>query len=171
MRKRKPQGGARHYIHQCICATFTSCITLREDDTMKMFATAASLCLAMVTGTAIASSEPTEKDAIAMVEKGAATMKSKGKDELMKRIMAKDPEFVQPTLYLYLRDPKNGVLLVHPMNPTLIGKDLIDVPDTNGKKYRREIVDVAAKQGKGWVDYTYKNPATGKVEPKNTYFR
>lgn len=137
---------------------------------MKMFATiAATLCLALVAGTAAASADPTEKDAVAIVEKGAAVMKSKGKDELMKRIMAKDPEFVQGSLYLYVRDAKSGVLLAHPMNPALIGKDLTDVPDTNGKKYRREILELAAKQGKGWVDYTYKNPTSGKIEPKNTY--
>ena len=136
---------------------------------MKIFATAVTLSLALVAGTASASPEPTEKDAIAVVEKGAAAMKSHGKDDLMKRIMAKDPEFVQGSLYLYVRDAKTGVLLAHPMNPALIGKDLTDVPDTNGKKYRREILEIAAKQGKGWVDYTYKNPATGKIEPKNTY--
>jgi cytochrome c len=50
-----------------------------------------------------------------------------------------------------------------------VGKDLIDVPDASGKKYRREIVDVAQSKGKGWVDYMYKNPATGKIEPKTTY--
>jgi signal transduction histidine kinase len=88
---------------------------------------------------------------------------------LFKRIDAKDSEFVQGSLYLYARDLKSGAVLAHPMNPALIGKDLTDVPDTNGKKYRREILELAAKQGKGWVDYTYKNPTTGKIEPKTTY--
>jgi signal transduction histidine kinase len=135
---------------------------------MKMFAIS-TLCLTLVTGLAAAASEPTEKDAIALVEKGAAAMKAKGKIELFKRIDAKDSEFVQGSLYLYARDLKSGAVLAHPMNPALIGKDLTDVPDTNGKKYRREILELAAKQGKGWVDYTYKNPATGKIEPKTTY--
>jgi cytochrome c len=135
---------------------------------MKIFAATAA-CLAFAAGAAFAATEPTEKDAIAVVEKGVTVMKSKGKDELMKRIMAKDPEFVQGSLYLYVRDLKTGVLLAHPMNPALIGKNLTDVPDTNGKPYRREILKLAEQQGKGWVDYTYKNPTTGKVEPKNTY--
>ena len=43
------------------------------------------------------------------------------------------------------------------------------MPDASGKKYRREIIDLAAKKGSGWVDYQYKNPATGKLEPKTTY--
>jgi cytochrome c len=136
---------------------------------MKLLIAAATMCLAFAASTAIASDEPTAQDAIAMVERGAALIKAKGKDELMKRITAKDPAFFQGSLYLHLRDAKTAVMLAHPVNPALVGKDLIDVPDTNGKKYRREEVELAATKGKGWVDYTYKNPATGKVEPKSTY--
>jgi signal transduction histidine kinase len=135
---------------------------------MKSLLTVTALGLA-IAGSAAWASEPTEKDAIALVEKGAAFMKDHGKEEMMKHIDSKDPEFYHGALYLHMRDAKTGVMLAHPVNPALIGKDLTDVPDTNGKKYRRDILELAASKGKGWVDYTYKNPATGKVEPKNTY--
>ena len=135
---------------------------------MKLLLTATTLAFAMAAGNALAL-EPTEKDAIALVEKGAAFMKAEGKEEMIKRINAKDPAFYHGELYLHMRDAKTAVMLAHPVNPTLIGKDLIDVPDTNGKKYRREIVELAATKGKGWVDYTYKNPTNGKIEPKTTY--
>jgi cytochrome c len=133
---------------------------------MKLTATAIALCLA---GGAALANEPSEKDAIAMAERGAALIKSKGKDEMMKRINAKDPDFVQGSLYVDLRDVKTGIVLAHPYNPSIVGKDLTDVPDANGKKYRREIIELAAAKGKGWVDYQYKNPTTGKIEPKTTY--
>jgi signal transduction histidine kinase len=112
--------------------------------------------------------EPNEKDAIALVEKGAAFMKAKGKDEMIKQINAKDPEYVQGPLYLVMRDNK-GVVLANPVNPAMIGKDLLDVPDVDGKLFRREILEVAKTKGKGWVDYKFKNPASGKVEAKTTY--
>ena len=133
---------------------------------LKLTATAIALCLA---SGAILANEPSEKDAIAMAERGAALIKSKGKDEMMKRINAKDPDFVQGSLYVDLRDVKTGIVLAHPYNPSIVGKDLTDVPDANGKKYRREIIELAAAKGKGWVDYQYKNPTTGKIEPKTTY--
>jgi cytochrome c len=133
---------------------------------LKLTATAIALCLA--SGAALAN-EPSEKDAIAMAERGATLIKSKGKDEMMKRINAKDPDFVQGSLYVDLRDVKTGIVLAHPYNPSIVGKDLTDVPDANGKKYRREIIELAAAKGKGWVDYQYKNPTTGKIEPKTTY--
>jgi signal transduction histidine kinase len=134
---------------------------------MKQMLIGSLACLAMAS--AFATTEPTEKDAIAMAERGAAFMKAHGKDELMKKLSTKDPEFVQGELYVDMRDLKTGIVLAHPINPSIVGKDLTDVPDPSGKKYRREIIELAAKTGKGWVDYMYKNPVSGKIEPKTTY--
>lgn len=136
---------------------------------MKRLLTGSLLCLAFAGGSVNAAVEPTEKDAIAMAERGAAFMKAHGKEEMMKKITAKDPDFVQGSLYVDMRDIKTGIVLAHPINPSIVGKDLTDVPDANGKKYRREIIELAQKQGKGWVDYQYKNPTSGKIEPKTTY--
>lgn len=135
---------------------------------MKLTATLVATALTLSCAGALAA-EPTEKDAIAMAERGAAMVKAKGKEEVMKRITAKDPDFVQGSLYIDMRDVKTGIVLAHPYNPSIVGKDLTDVPDANGKKYRREIIELAAAKGKGWVDYQYKNPTTGKIEPKTTY--
>jgi signal transduction histidine kinase len=135
---------------------------------MKPTATVFATVLCLSCAGALAS-EPTAKDAIAMAERGAAMIKAKGKEEVMKRITAKDPEFVQGSLYIDMRDVKTGIVLAHPYNPSIVGKDLTDVPDANGKKYRREIIELAAAKGKGWVDYQYKNPTSGKIEPKTTY--
>jgi cytochrome c len=136
---------------------------------MKRLFTGSLLCLAFASASVSAAVEATEKDAIAMAERGAAFMKAHGKEEMMKKITAKDPDFVQGSLYVDMRDIKTGIVLAHPINPSIVGKDLTDVPDANGKKYRREIIELAQKQGKGWVDYQYKNPISGKIEPKTTY--
>lgn len=136
---------------------------------MQRLFTGSLLCLAFAGGSVSAAVEATEKDAIAMAERGAAFMKAHGKEEMMKKITAKDPDFVQGSLYVDMRDIKTGIVLAHPINPSIVGKDLTDVPDANGKKYRREIIELAQKQGKGWVDYQYKNPTSGKIEPKTTY--
>lgn len=143
---------------------------------MQRFMMTSLLCLGLSSGLALglapaanASVEPGEKDAIAMAERGAAFMKAHGKDEMMKKISARDPDFVQGSLYVDMRDINTGIVLAHPINAAIVGKDLTDVPDANGKKYRREIIELAARKGKGWVDYMYKNPSTGKIEPKTTY--
>lgn len=134
---------------------------------MKQLLIGSLACLAMAS--AVAASQPTEKDAIAMAERGAAFMKAHGKEALMKKLAEKDAEFVQGELYVDMRDINSGIVIAHPINPSIVGKNLTDVPDASGKVYRREIIELAAKKGKGWVDYMYKNPVSGKIEPKTTY--
>ena len=111
--------------------------------------------------------EPCEKDAIALAEKGAQFIKTHGKEEMIARINRKDPMFYHGSLYLAMRDMR-GITIAHPTT-ALIGKDFLDVPDADGKAFRHEMVAVARERGKGWVDYKFRNPETGKVAPKSTY--
>lgn len=107
--------------------------------------------------------------AIAMVEKGAAFMQKNGKDALITAINSKSPEFVSDGIYLTMR-AMDGTQLAHPMNPKLVGKNMVVLPDADGKLFRKDIIDGAKTKGKGWVDYRYNNPATGQIEKKSTYF-
>lgn len=107
-------------------------------------------------------------DAIAMVDKGLSYLQKNGKDALIKEINNKNPEFVKGELYLYVR-AMDGAVLAHPINPKLIGKNMLELPDADGKLFRKDIVEMAKAKGKGWVDYRYNNPVTKEVENKSTY--
>jgi cytochrome c len=111
----------------------------------------------------------TPADAIAIVDKGLAFLKKNGKDELIKTVNAKSPEFVQGELYLYVRSI-DGTVLAHPVNPRLVGKNMMELPDADGKYFRKEIVETAKAKGKGWVNYSYNNPVSKVIEKKSTYF-
>ena len=123
------------------------------------------LALACLYGAAQAT--PSEKDAMALAEKGAQFVRQHGKDAMIAKINGKDAEFNQGALYLAMRD-LNGITVAHPTT-ALIGKNLLDVPDADGKPFRQEMLAVAKGKGKGWVDYKFRNPQTGKVEAKSTY--
>lgn len=62
-----------------------------------------------------------------------------------------------------------GTMAAHPMNPKLIGKNVVDVPDANGKLYRKEIVDSIKAKGVANVDYRYKDPKDSKVKDKVSF--
>lgn len=111
--------------------------------------------------------EPGESDARAMCERGARFMERYGKAKLIERINARDPEFNRGTLYLAMRDLQ-GLTVAHPTR-ALIGKNLLDVPDADGKAFRHEMLAIARGPGSGWVNYKFRNPVSGKVEPKTTY--
>lgn len=107
--------------------------------------------------------------AVAMVDKGVAYLQKNGKDALIAAVNAKNPEFVTETTYLTVR-ALDGTQLAHPTNPKLVGKNMVVLPDADGKLFRKEIIETAQAKGKGWVDYRYNNPATGTIEKKTTYF-
>ncbi|MCG2584061.1 cache domain-containing protein [Massilia sp. TS11] len=124
------------------------------------------LCLLCLAGL-VQAGEPSAKDAIAMAERGAQFVKQHGKDAMIEKIKARDPEFNQGALYLAMRDLQ-GITVAHP-TAAFVGKNLLEVPDADGKLFRKEMLAVAREKGKGWVDYKYKNPDSGKVEAKSTY--
>ncbi|MEN9435540.1 MAG: hypothetical protein RIR09_195, partial [Pseudomonadota bacterium] len=62
-----------------------------------------------------------------------------------------------------------GVITAHPMNPKLIGKDMTEVKDSDGKFFTKEFISTVNGPGKGWVDYNWTNPTTKKIEAKSSY--
>lgn len=107
--------------------------------------------------------------AVAMVKKAAAFVKANGTEKAIKAISDSAGQYVKGELYVFAYDTA-GTMMAHPKNAKLIGKNMIDVPDVDGKLFRKEIVTIANTKGSGWVDYKYKNPTSGKTEDKTTYF-
>jgi len=104
----------------------------------------------------------------AMVEEAVAFFNANGKQKTLTEISTPKGKWVKGELYVFAYD-LNGVVVAHPINPKLIGKNLIDVPDAAGKTFRKDIAEVARTKGTGWVDYKYKNPSTNKIEDKSTF--
>jgi cytochrome c len=109
-------------------------------------------------------------DAKALVKRAAAYVKYQGKEKALAEISTPKGMFDKGELYVFAYDLQ-GVMLAHPKNPALIGQSLLNVPDTEGKLFRKEIVERAKSQGSGWVDYVYLNPETNRQEHKTTYFQ
>jgi len=122
----------------------------------------------MVPGGLAAAAEHTRNDAVKMVEKATAFLLANGKDKFIAEVNMKDGRFHQGELYVYVTDLAYTIL-AHPVNPKIVGQYIVDVPDVDGKPYRKEMVNLARTKGRGWVDYKYKNPVSGLVEPKTSY--
>ena len=119
---------------------------------------------------AVAADHATRKDAEDFVAKAEAFLTANGKEKTLAEINTPNGAFHRGELYVLAYD-FNGVVIGHPVNPKLLGRNLIDVPDPDGKFFLREIVETAKTKKSGWVDYRYKNPETGKIESKTTFVR
>ena len=109
-------------------------------------------------------------DAKTLVRKAVAYVKYLGKEKAIAEINKPRGMFDKGEVYVFAYDLQ-GVMLAHPKNPALIGKNLYNVPDTQGKLFRKEIVEKVKAKGSGWVDYTYWNPETIELEHKTTYYQ
>lgn len=109
-------------------------------------------------------------EAKAMVVKAEAFVKANGKEKAIAEFNKPKGQFVKDSFYVFAYDLK-GTVIAHPQRPELVGKNMINEPDSQGKLFRKEIVEKAKSKGKGWVNYKYLNPTNKKEESKTTYFK
>ena len=131
---------------------------------------AAALAVALVVPLAAQAAEggATESDATSMVKKGVAFIKANGKDKGHAEISNKTGAFVDRDLYLVVYG-LDGVVRAHGANEKMIGKNLIDLKDVDGKAFVKERVELGQSKGTFWQDYKFTNPVSKKIEPKSMY--
>jgi cytochrome c len=106
----------------------------------------------------------------AMVIKAEEFVKENGKEKAIVEFNKPEGQFVKDYFYVFAYD-LTGTVIAHPHRPSLLGKNVIDEPDSKGKLFRKEIVEQAKAKGEGWVEYKYMNPTTKKEKSKTTYFK
>ncbi len=137
----------------------------------KLFGVAAIYMSASILASSVqAADRATAPEAVAMVNKAAALIKSAGKEKAFAEIAdPKNKDFHDRDLYVYVYD-MNGVALTHGNNPKMIGKNLMDLKDKEDKPIIKEMIAVSkGAGGKGWVDFKWPNPVTKAVESKSGY--
>ncbi|WP_332853892.1 cache domain-containing protein [Duganella sp. S19_KUP01_CR8] len=110
----------------------------------------------------------TKAEAEAMVNKGLKFLKANGKDKTYVEISKKDGQFSDRDLYLTVYG-LDGVVRAHGANAKMIGKNLLEIKDVDGKAFVKERVELAKKNKPFWQDYKFTNPVSGQIEPKAMY--
>ena len=110
----------------------------------------------------------TAGEAEALVKKAIAYMKSNGKDAAFAEINNPKGRFTVRDLYVFVYD-MNGKCVAHGQNLKMIGKDLAEMKDADGKMFVKERIEIAKTKGNGWQDYKFTNPITKNIEQKRAY--
>jgi cytochrome c len=119
-------------------------------------------------GLAHAGEWATKEEAQAMVKKAVVFIKEQGADKAYVEITNKKGAFTDRDLYVVVYR-LDGRVMAHGANEKLIGKDMIDATDVDGKAFVKERVELARKVSSFWQDYKFVNPVTKKIEPKQMY--
>jgi cytochrome c len=117
---------------------------------------------------AVAEERATAADAEAMVKKAVAFLKTNGPDKAFPEFNNRTGQFVDRDVYVVVYG-LNGVVRAHGGNVKLVGKDMLDAQDSDGKFFVKERVELAKAQGSFWQDYKFSNPLSKKIEPKHMY--
>ena len=118
-------------------------------------------------GSVALAAKPTKDEAKTLVKKAVSFFKANGKEKSLAEFSNPKGQFVKGELYLTVWD-LNGTQIAHGANAKLVGKNLIDLKDKDGKAFVKDFMSIG-KKGSGWVEYKWTNPATNKIESKHTY--
>ena len=110
----------------------------------------------------------TAAEAEALVKKAIAYMKANGKEAAFAEINNPKGRFTDRDLYIFVYD-MNGKCVAHGLNLKMIGKDLIELKDADGKQFVKERIEIAKTNGKGWQDYKFTDPISKAIENKRAY--
>jgi cytochrome c len=126
------------------------------------------LSMALGLGQAAALDRGGRDEAVAMVKRVEAMFQTEGPETTFKAVTGQDKAFHDRDLYPFVYT-LDGVCVAHGANPALVGKNLIDLKDQDGKFLIRELAATAKNPGVGWVDYKWPNPTTKLIEAKSSY--
>jgi signal transduction histidine kinase len=110
----------------------------------------------------------TKEEAVALVKKAVEFIKANGRDKAFEEFSNPKGKFVDRDLYIVVYD-LNAKCLAHGQKKSMVGKDLIDFKDTDGKEFMKERVALMKANNTAWQDYKFMNPVTKKIEPKSMY--
>jgi signal transduction histidine kinase len=103
-----------------------------------------------------------------MVKKATAFLKANGRDKTFAEVNNKQGQFIDRDLYIVVYGT-DGVVRAHGANAKMIGKNLMEIKDVDGKQFVKERVEMARKKSPFWQDYKFTNPVSGAIEPKTMY--
>lgn len=79
--------------------------------------------------------------------------------------------FVQNDTYVFVVGIKDMRMHAHGAMPRLVGRNVAELLDVNGKPIIRQMLDIVTSKGEGSLDYQWRNPVTGKIESKRTFLQ
>lgn len=117
---------------------------------------------------AMAQEAGTKDEAVALVKKAIEYIKANGRDKAFEEFTNPKGKFVDRDLYITVYD-MTGKCLAHGQKKSMVGMDLIDMKDVDGKEFMKERMEIMKKQATFWQDYKFMNPVSKKIEPKTMY--
>jgi cytochrome c len=110
----------------------------------------------------------TKDEAVAMIKKVIEFYKASGGEKTFEEVCNPSGQFVDRDLYVIIFDME-GKCLAHGANPKMVGRELIEHKDVDGRPYIKERIEMMKTRTSAWNDYKFRNPLNNQIEPKTSY--
>ncbi len=110
----------------------------------------------------------TREEAKALVRKAVAHVKAVGASKAYEDFTKPTADFADRDLYVVVYD-LDGRVLAHGQQAGLVGENLLNLRDPNGRQWIKERVELARRRDSFWHDYKFLDPVTKKTLAKSTY--
>ena len=129
------------------------------------------LSLILIFGvSSLSAAEPLTPELCKAKAKAAAALLQAEGDAALEKI--KDPNgefrFADGEGYIWVHN-LDGIMVMHPIKPSLDGKGILDMRDVNGVYLFAAMNELVEEKGEGWVPYAWPKPGQKESSPKISY--
>ncbi|WP_419905745.1 cache domain-containing protein [Kiloniella sp.] len=110
----------------------------------------------------------TPSEAKIMALKAAQYVKDHDWENAKSAFHTKGGQFFDRDLYVFVQD-FNCTFLAHGLKPHLVGRNIWNLKNPNGRFACQDIVNTTKEKGQGWTEYIFTDPATGEPAWKQTF--
>ena len=104
------------------------------------------------------------------VNEAVEVLLNEGKEAAFARFNNKADKFIFLNSYIFIKTME-GVEVLNPFSPQLIGKNIIDKQDADGKFFVKEELEILQTQESCWMDYMWPKPGVEEASPKISYVK
>lgn len=127
----------------------------------------AAALLLMAGGVVATEQRTTGQEAEALVRK-AASQVAMDRERALREISDPAGPYTMRDMYVVVYS-MDGTSLAHGANRRLVGKNMLDFRDQDGKEFLRERIDMSRSQSRFWHTFKGVDPATRRFETKQVY--
>ncbi|MES2264866.1 MAG: cache domain-containing protein [Pseudomonadota bacterium] len=119
-------------------------------------------------GAGAAENHGSKDEAVAMVKQAVDYLKKNGRDKAFAAFSDPKGQFVDRDLYVSVFS-MDGVSLAHGANKKIIGKNMMEYRDPDGKYPIKMGLEIAKTKGSGWYEFKFLNPVSKEMQDKAVY--
>ncbi len=109
----------------------------------------------------------TPQQVVDLVKRSVQLIEEKGPDTAFPVLSDPKGDYVDGDLYVFTYN-MDGAIIQH-LRPKLVGKNMMNIKDKEGKCLACDFVRIAKEEGQGWSQYWWPKPGSGELSVKVSF--